>query len=112
LRILDLNLINFRNYYNLSLTFESEGAVLFGPNGAGKTNLLEAISYIAFGKSILGLKDIELINFSETYFRIIATVMIKSTKNVIEAAADNNKKIIKFDKNLITKTSNLFNFLR
>lgn len=31
--------------------------VLFGPNGAGKTNLLEALSFLSYGKSFLSAPD-------------------------------------------------------
>ncbi|MCD4819630.1 MAG: DNA replication and repair protein RecF [Candidatus Cloacimonetes bacterium] len=112
MRIIELNLENYRNNLNLSINFQPEGALLFGPNGIGKTNLLEAISYIAFGKSILGLRDNELINFSETFFRITASVEIKSQIFHIEAAADKTKKVIKIEKNLISKTSILYNYLK
>jgi DNA replication and repair protein RecF len=43
LRLLALNLENFRNVESASLSFEGDRIFLLGPNGQGKTNLLEAI---------------------------------------------------------------------
>ncbi|MDG4774085.1 DNA replication/repair protein RecF [Solwaraspora sp. WMMD792] len=42
-----LELIDFRSYQRVELTFEPGGSVLVGPNGVGKTNLVEALGYLA-----------------------------------------------------------------
>lgn len=46
-----LNIRQFRNYSELTLTPHPGVNLLFGQNGSGKTNLLEAIHYCALGKS-------------------------------------------------------------
>lgn len=43
MRLLSLNLEDFRNVANASLTFTGDRVFFLGPNGQGKTNLLEAI---------------------------------------------------------------------
>ena len=43
MRLLSLNLEDFRNVSNASLTFAGDRIFFLGPNGQGKTNLLEAI---------------------------------------------------------------------
>ena len=43
MRLLSLNLENFRNVTNASLTFSGDRVFFLGSNGQGKTNLLEAI---------------------------------------------------------------------
>ena len=43
MRLLDLNLRNFRNYEEISLNFEPGVNLIVGDNAQGKTNLLEAI---------------------------------------------------------------------
>ena len=43
MRLLSLNLEDFRNVDNASLTFSGDRVFFLGPNGQGKTNLLEAI---------------------------------------------------------------------
>ncbi|MFY1697045.1 MULTISPECIES: DNA replication/repair protein RecF [unclassified Solwaraspora] len=42
-----LELINFRSYERVDVTFDPGGSVLVGPNGVGKTNLVEALGYLA-----------------------------------------------------------------
>jgi DNA replication and repair protein RecF len=47
-----ISLVCFRNYSDLSLTFEAGSVVLTGANGSGKTNLLEAISLLVPGRGL------------------------------------------------------------
>lgn len=47
--------------------------LIYGPNGAGKTNLLEAIHYLALGKSFLASKDSYALRFSAPYFDLKGT---------------------------------------
>ena len=47
MRLLALNLENFRNIESASLSFQGDRIFLLGPNGQGKTNLLEAIGLSA-----------------------------------------------------------------
>jgi len=50
--ILDqLTLTNFRNYSKSSFNFSPKTNFIIGPNSAGKTNILEAIYFLASGKS-------------------------------------------------------------
>ena len=46
MQILDLKLVNFRNYDNLNLSF-SKNNIIYGKNGMGKPNLMEAIYVLA-----------------------------------------------------------------
>ena len=55
----NINLINFRNFENLSLSFSNNCNVLFGKNGSGKTNILEGISLFSKGR---GLRKDKLLN--------------------------------------------------
>jgi len=51
LRIETLFLHNFRNYSRLQLSFDNHLNLFIGANAQGKTNLLEAINFLATGKS-------------------------------------------------------------
>ena len=53
----------FRNLEPTSVTFAVDSNYLFGPNGAGKTNLLEAIHYLAIGRSFRRCPDGEMLGF-------------------------------------------------
>ncbi|MDD3818927.1 MAG: DNA replication/repair protein RecF [Actinomycetota bacterium] len=46
-----LELVNYRNYSHVNLSFEKNTILIFGNNGNGKTNLLESIHYLSTGKS-------------------------------------------------------------
>jgi DNA replication and repair protein RecF len=55
-----LVLTDFRNYREARLTLATQPVVLTGPNGAGKTNLLEALSFLAPGRGLRGVKSTEI----------------------------------------------------
>lgn len=112
MEILSLKIQNYRNFAEREFEFEPEGALILGRNGAGKTNLLEAIAYLAFGKSFQNGKDAELINFSKAFFRLEGNFRIAENQHFIEAAADKLKKIIKIDEINISRISELYQFLK
>ena len=58
--IKNINLINFRNFNNLNLSFNRKLNIFFGKNGCGKTNILEAISLISKGR---GIRNSNIHNF-------------------------------------------------
>jgi len=55
-----LMLTDFRNYREAKLVLGPEPVVVAGPNGAGKTNLLEAISFLAPGRGLRGVRLTEI----------------------------------------------------
>jgi DNA replication and repair protein RecF len=59
--IASLQLHAFRNYKDLSLRFSPGLNVVYGDNAQGKTNLLEAIYFLATGKSHRTNRDQEMI---------------------------------------------------
>lgn len=68
-----LELKNFRNYNDLSMTFDKDNNILFGDNAQGKTNVLEAVYVSGTTKSHKGSKDKELIKIgeNEAHIRLI-----------------------------------------
>jgi len=52
-----LHLLNYRNYVEIDVEFNSKINVLVGPNGSGKTNLLDSIYYLSFTKSAFQSTD-------------------------------------------------------
>lgn len=110
--ISSLKIKNFRNYSNFKLRFDPEGALILGENGIGKTNLLESISYFAFGKSFQTSRDLELINFSKAFFRIEADFVIQNNSHHFEAASDRTKKVIKINNVNIARISELYKYLK
>lgn len=61
---------NFRNYDKQELIFNDKFNFIYGNNGQGKTNILEGISYSAFGKSFLGSAESDCVRFGENEFQI------------------------------------------
>ena len=69
-----LKLVDFRNYENLDIDFDSGTNILYGDNAQGKTNILESIYLCGTTKSHRTKKDKELINFDseEAHVKLIA----------------------------------------
>lgn len=79
MRLLHLSLTNFRAYARLELPMPEGTVLLCGANAQGKTTLLEAIYYLATGRSPWTTSDRQLLNWraeSEIlpYIRISAEV--------------------------------------
>lgn len=67
MRLLSLELENYRNIAAARLTPGRELTVICGNNGQGKTNLLEAIWLLTGGKSFRGGKDAELVRRGQDF---------------------------------------------
>ncbi|NCU18253.1 DNA replication/repair protein RecF [Pallidibacillus pasinlerensis] len=65
-----LNIKHFRNYNELSITFDNKVNVIIGENAQGKTNMMEAIYVLAMAKSHRTANDKELIHWDEDYAKI------------------------------------------
>ncbi|MCX7794989.1 MAG: DNA replication and repair protein RecF [bacterium] len=62
-----IELLSYRNYSHLILSFDPNINIFIGPNGAGKTNLLEAIYLLSSGELKRGRKDTEAISWNEPF---------------------------------------------
>lgn len=62
--IKNLQLLNFRNYDQLSIELANGVNIFIGDNAQGKTNILESIYYCSLAKSHRTSKDKELINWN------------------------------------------------
>jgi DNA replication and repair protein RecF len=63
MRLSNLQLQNFRNYDNLSLTFTKNLVIFLGENAQGKTNILESIFLLAMTRSHRTTNEQELIQW-------------------------------------------------
>ena len=68
-----LNFINFRNYAQLELNFDSCPTIFVGNNAAGKSNLLEAVYFLSTTKSGRVDEEMELIKSGESAARLQGT---------------------------------------
>ncbi len=64
MRIRSLSLENFRNYARLEMEWPDRPVLLVGGNAQGKTTILEAVYYLATGRSPLTAVDRQLINWT------------------------------------------------
>lgn len=75
-----LKLLDFKNYKDADITFESNVNCLVGDNGMGKTNLLDAIYYLSFCKSYFNPIDSQNIRNGAQLFAIHGTYQIDEEK--------------------------------
>lgn len=65
-----LKLSGFRNYGEQYINLNKNFNYIFGNNGEGKTNILEAISFISFGKSFINSSETDCVKFGCSSFNI------------------------------------------
>lgn len=110
--IKSLELENFRNYAELSISFDSGTNILYGDNAQGKTNILESIYLSATTKSHKGSKDKELINFEAQEAHIRTYVMKDGLENRVDMHLRKNKtKGIAINGQKIKKAADLLGLL-
>ncbi len=74
MKLTRLAVSSFRNITRADIRPNPGFNVIHGPNGSGKTSLLEAVSYLALGRSFRGLNYHYLIQKGAESFDIFATV--------------------------------------
>lgn len=70
MRLERVKLNNFRNLREISVDVSPRINILLGRNGQGKTNFLEALSYLALGRSFRTGRDRELVQFHQDFCRV------------------------------------------
>jgi len=102
---------NFRNLSKLEIDFEKKVNAFVGQNAQGKTNILEAITILAFGKSLRSNSEKSLLKIGEDFFRVAGVARDSDAEKVkIEIAATNNQKVFKLNGKKITASKLVGNF--
>lgn len=65
-----LSIINYKNIQETSIEWSPKMNCLVGHNGVGKTNILDAIYYLSFCRSISNPIDSQLIRHDEQFFMV------------------------------------------
>lgn len=99
--IKEITLQNFRNYNTLKTQFSPKINIFIGDNAQGKTNLLEAIYFLATGKSHRAFVDKELIRWESSWFFIKGQFQKNERDRSIEIYYDGSRKQIKVNKRKI-----------
>ncbi len=107
-----LELSHYRNYKDLSITFDPGITILYGDNAQGKTNILEAIYLSGTTKSHRGSKDKDIIQFGEEE----AHIRLNLTKHEVGHRIDmhlrkNKTKGVAVDGQSIKKSGELFGII-
>ncbi len=106
--IKSIELKNFRNYDELTLSFNDKVNFIVGNNAQGKTNLLEGIYMSSIGKSFRTSKDSEMIGFGRDFCKIKVTAQKNLFLTDVEIIIRNDRgKSVKVDGVNISKTSDL-----
>lgn len=89
------------------------GSLIIGPNGSGKTNLLEAIAYCGFGKSIRFHHDEQLLHFDSSSFCLQGLFHLDIGLSLsLNFSYRHKKKQLRMDNNPVKQLSTLFNSVK
>ena len=83
MRLCSCELVNFRNYERISLSFDAGTNILYGQNAQGKTNFLEAIYLCTCARSHRTGRDDELVRQGEDFYR--STVRFVTDRGIEES---------------------------
>lgn len=89
MKLLTLNIINFKGIRELSIVCDGENLNIYGDNATGKTTVFDAVTWLLFGKNSEDVKDFGIKT------RIDGEEMHKA-EHIVEAVFLHNDKKIKF----------------
>ena len=84
MKLVNLELTNFRNYQNLKLDFHPNLNIFLGQNAQGKTNILESIYFLALTRSHRTSTDKDLIGWSDKNMEVAGLIQKKVTKTPLQ----------------------------
>jgi DNA replication and repair protein RecF len=91
-----LSILLFKNIREAQLDFSANITCFYGDNGQGKTNLLDAIYYLAHGKSYFNPSDSHNILFEESFFMLQGKLKIaQQQENIHCGVKKGHKKVLK-----------------
>ena len=105
MKILKLELKNYRNCQNISLNLTADKILIIGKNAQGKTNILESIYFLSQLKSPRTSNIKELVKFDNSFFEIAAAINKTDTNIDMSVIYENSKKTLKLN-NLKTTQKN------
>ena len=112
MKILSVELTNFRNYKHAAVNFNDGLNVLYGKNASGKTNMLESIYLCSIFKSPRTTKDKDMVLLGEKNATVTLVLQKKFRKHVINLQIDEKgKKKVLVDNIPLNRAGELFGVL-
>ena len=99
-----LNLINFRKYKKITITFDKKINIFIGDNAQGKTNILESIYFLALTKSYR-TTDLNLINKKYENAKVKGEIKNNNIFKSLTIEISHEKKKVKVNNKEIQKIS-------
>jgi len=91
----ELELVHFKNFEKIKLSFSPRLNCITGLNGMGKTNILDAIHCLCVGKSHFNLTDLQIIQTSHEFARLSASFSLSDNiEHIVMKVPLNGKKIL------------------
>jgi len=88
----ELKLFNFKNFDQKQFIFDHKINCFVGYNGVGKTNVLDAVHFLAFGKSYFNHNIRQIVKFDENSFSIKGVFDINDKTETIHLSYEVDKK--------------------
>jgi len=107
-----LSLVNYKNFESQDFEFDSKINCFVGANGVGKTNALDAIYYLAFGKSYFNPIASQNIKHEQDFF-VVDGIFEKEDKSekIVVSLKRGQKKMIKRNGKAYEKFSEHIGFI-
>ncbi|MBM3909190.1 MAG: DNA replication and repair protein RecF [Firmicutes bacterium] len=102
-----LELVNYRSYSHIQLTFDAQLNVFLGKNGAGKTNLAEAIHFLSLARSFRTSDDQDLLQKGQPFAKVKAVIDLQGRKQTLEIVITHQGKKILLNQKPVKKLSEL-----
>lgn len=97
MKLINLELLNFRNYEKIKLEFNSKFNLIYGNNGGGKTNIVEAIYLLAYTKSFRTTNDKHMIKFDKQLLKVSGDVLDNNFTNHYSIVINDEGKKVKIN---------------
>ncbi|MCX8015156.1 MAG: AAA family ATPase, partial [candidate division WOR-3 bacterium] len=93
MKLIKISLEGVRNLEDTELDFAPQVNYIFGDNGAGKTSLLEAIHFLAVGRSFRTNRDLDIVKFNAPFLKISGVAIDNNDRIEAEIRFFENTKI-------------------
>ena len=111
MKITKINLLNFRNYSKLSLSFGKKMNIFVGDNAQGKTNILESIIILALTKSHRIGVNPNIIKFGKSRCKIDGTIKKERIINKLSVEFNEDSKKLTINNSIINKVADFISNL-